>query len=87
MQIYVPDKIPLVRETSFRIAQMPYPINCYSDDSRVALVIPNGTHFTIRPKRLGKFKLLVCKTTITTGHTLPGKNPIMAEKEITVVLR
>lgn len=87
IQVYVPDKIPLVRETTFRIAQMPYPIYCYSDDSRVALVIPNGTHFTIRPKRLGKFKLLVCKTSITTGHTLTEKSSIMAEKEITVVLR
>jgi hypothetical protein len=87
MSVVVPDKIPLVRETVFRIAQMPYPVFCYSDDSRIALVIPNGTQFTIRPKRVGKFKLLVCKGPITTGETLPGKYPIMAEKEITVVLR
>ena len=87
MQLVVPDRIPLARETPFQIAQMPYPVECYSDDSRIALIIPNGTHFTIRPKRLGKFKLLVCRTSTTTGQTLPDKRPIMAEKEITVVLR
>jgi hypothetical protein len=83
----VPDRIPLNRETTFRIAQMPYPVHCYSDDSRVAIVIPNGTHYTIRPKRMGTFKLLVCRAATTTGQVLPNKYPIMSEKEITVVLR
>jgi hypothetical protein len=87
MAVAVPSRIPLARETVFSIAQMPYPVFCYSNDSRIALVRPTGTQFTIRPKRLGTFKLLVCQGPVSTGVTLPGKNPILAEKEITVVVR
>lgn len=88
MQLAVPDRIPLGRMTTFSVHQMPYPVDVYSDDSRVAVVIPASTMFTIRPKRLGKFKILVVRKPGSTGRpVVPGDPYVLAEKEVSVVAR
>ena len=82
--IDIPDKVPLNKHTMLALRDMPYPVNVYSDDSRIAVVRRTATRFVIRPKKLGTFKLLV-----TTGVAKKGTedNMVISEKEITVVIR
>lgn len=82
--IDIPDKVPLTKQTMFALRDMPYPVNVYSDDSRIAVVRRTATRFVIKPKKLGTFKLL-----ITTGVAKKGTkdNMVIAEKEITIIIR
>ena len=83
----LPDQIPLTRQTRFGVHHTPFPVSVYSDDSRVAVIVPDGTSYSIRPKRLGKFKVLVVRQAGATGKPIPGTTNILAEKEVSVVIR
>jgi len=88
LALAVPDKVPLARLTPFTLRNIPFPIKIYSNDSRIALVATRGTHWVIQPKQLGTFKILVVRTSVSTGRLInPDDNFIIAEKEVRVVAR
>jgi len=90
IQLGIPDQIPISGPVPFTIKDMPFPLLVYSDDSRIAVVSSGtgNTSFIIRPKRLGKCKILVTKHGVTTGKPIhDGDHKVIAEKEIEVVSR
>lgn len=82
MRLELPDRIPLTRHVPFTIQKMRYPLKVYSSDERIAIIFSRGTSFTIKPKRIGKFKVMVMKTGIGGDLTTP-----LLEKEVEVVVR
>jgi len=90
IQLNAPDKVRLNKKSRFGIQQMPYPVRVYSNDSKVALIYQDKTHWVIWPKRLGTFKIMVAKgqTEVKPEPTKPRHvGTIVAEKEVTVVAR
>jgi len=77
--IEAPNKIRIYTDCMFRVSKLPYPIRVYSDDSRVAIISAMQTHYVIKPKRLGTFKILVAKGTVEAPST------ILTEKQVEVI--
>lgn len=82
MTIHLPDRVPLAGHVPFTIQKMRYPISVRSTDERVAVIYSRGTSYTIRPKRIGKFKIMVTKTGIGGNPETP-----LIEKDVEVVVR
>jgi hypothetical protein len=91
IQLNAPDKVPFNKKTRFTIAQMPYPVRVYSDNSKIALIYVDKTSWVIWPKRLGTFRILVAKGATEVpadpSRTRRTGGTIVAEKEVTVVAR
>jgi len=91
IQLNAPDKVRLSNKTRFTIAQMPYPVRVYSDDSKIALIYEDKTSWVIWPKRLGTFKIMVAKdgteVKADPNRVRRPEGTIVAEKEVAVVAR
>ena len=91
IQLNAPDKVRLSKKTRFTIAQMPYPVRVYSDNSKIALIHEDKTSWVIWPKRLGTFKIMVAEgqteVKADPSRTRRKGGTIVAEKEVTVVAR
>jgi len=82
MQVVLPDRIPLTRHVPFSIQKMQYPVKVYSSDERIAVIFSRGTSFTISPKRVGRFKVMIMKVGVGGNSNIP-----LIEKEVEVVVR
>lgn len=80
--VEVPTSIPLNSVIPINIGHMPYPIEIYSSDYRIALIRQEGSSYFIHPKRAGVFKLVIAKK----GGDDQTKQ-MYEEKEIRVTLR
>jgi len=80
--VAVPSSIPINSVIPIEMGHMPYPVDVYSSDIRVALIDQEGSKYFIRPKRPGVFNLIISKR----GGTDRTKQ-VYTEKEIRVTLR
>lgn len=83
LQLIVPDRIVVNRSVPINILNMPRSLRVYSDNSRVAMVETAQTSFIIRPKRPGKFNLVL----ELPSESNDQRSTTSKTKEIEVVLR
>lgn len=81
-QVFIPEKVTLSNATPLSLHDIPYPIEVYSDNYKVAIIQEEATQYIIYPKRLGKFNVVV----IRPGGT-EREREILFRQEVTVVLR
>lgn len=80
--VEVPDTVPMGTVIPINLSHMPYPVEIYSSDFRVAIVQLQESSYFIHTKRPGLFKLMITKQAATDET-----RPTFIEKEIRVTLR
>lgn len=80
--VTLPEKITLHSTFPLQLRDIPYPIQVYSDNYKVAIVQEENAQYIVYPKRIGKFNLVVSKI----GGTEENR-PILYKQEVEVVLR
>jgi hypothetical protein len=83
LQLIVPDRIIVNRSETVNILNMPRQLRVFSDNSRVAVIETVQTSFIIRPKRPGKFNLVL----ELPSQSNDQRSATVKTKEIEVVLR
>ncbi len=61
LKILVPDRISIRRRHRIPLIDLAFPFRIYSDDSRIAVIEQTQTQFVIRPKKVGKFNIIVAR--------------------------
>lgn len=82
LTLTVPNYLRINQEQHIMLQNRPNDVSVYSDDARIAVVEKRGREWIIRPRRVGKFNLLV--TRIAGGNKGPE---ILAQQEIEVRAR
>lgn len=83
LQLIVPDRVIINRSETINILNMPRSLRVFSDNSRIAIVEMVKTSFIIRPKRPGKFNLVL----ELPSQSNDQRSATVQTKEIEVVLR
>jgi len=82
LKIQVPDKISIRRRHPIPLRDLTFPFRIYSDDRRIAIIEQTNSQFTIVPRRVGTFNIIIAK---------PGFNErkasIVGTKQVEIIAR
>lgn len=81
LRVSIPQKITLADTIPITIQDMPYPIDVFSDNYKIAIVEEQKSQFILHPKRLGKCNIVVRK------RGGGDQDIILAKKEVKIALR